>query len=88
MNNFNFGQGSDRWVTYGGKFVARFKYMNAFRSAKHFVSFLIKHFTVEEYFQKLEVERIAPFYILEEKGYECYNVLKNRKIENKLVRNY
>jgi hypothetical protein len=56
------------YVTYGTdrKFVARFKYAKA--GAGSFIAFLIKNFTVEEYFAQLEAG-IAPLKIVEEKGY-------------------
>ncbi len=48
----------------GRKFVARFKYA---RSGS-FKAFLIKNFTVEEYFAQLDAG-VAPLRIVEEKGY-------------------
>ena len=54
------------YVTYGDdrKFVARFK-----RGGKaSFISFLIKNFTVEEYFARIDAGE-APLTILESKGY-------------------
>ena len=56
---------SGEYVKYEGRFVARFK-----RGGRaSFLSFLVKYFTVEEYFHKLEVEKIAPLTILQSKGY-------------------
>lgn len=49
------------------KFIARFKHCP--RDRVGFVSFLSKNFTVEEYFNSLEVEKKTPVKILEEKGY-------------------
>lgn len=49
-----------------GKFVARFKYVKSNKTS--FLSFLIKNFTVEEYFGCLETNE-APLTILESKGY-------------------
>ena len=54
------------YLTYQDKFVARFKYMP--RNLGGFRSFLIKHFTTEEYFGRLEVGE-SPLPILESKGY-------------------
>ena len=59
---------SGEYMTYGAdrRFVARFKY---FKSDKaRFRAFLIKNFTVEEYFGLLESGG-APLTILEAKGY-------------------
>lgn len=58
------------YVTYpfGGeqKFVARFKYARSGRGT--FITFLVKNFTVEEYFTRLNAGE-APLTILESKGY-------------------
>lgn len=48
------------------KFVARLKYVKGAKAS--FITFLIKNFTVEEYFSRLE-NREAPLTILESKGY-------------------
>lgn len=50
----------------GRKFVARFKYARSGEAS--FKAFLIKNFTVEEYFAKLDAG-MAPLKIVEEKGY-------------------
>jgi intergrase/recombinase len=60
------------YVMYEGRFVARFK--RGHRAS--FLSFLVKNFTVEEYFQKLEVEKMAPLEILKEKGYILPHIRK------------
>jgi hypothetical protein len=74
---------SGGYLTYGPdrKFVARFK-----RGGKAgFVSFLVKHFTVSEYFDMLNTvnpaaaavgnpREYAPAEVLETKGYVCDNV--------------
>jgi hypothetical protein len=62
---FNFHGG---YLAYGNdrKFVARFKYSSRDRAG--FQSFLIKHFSVEEYFAALDAG-VAPVRILETKGY-------------------
>lgn len=51
-------------VMYDGQFVARFK-----RGGRgSFLTFLVKNFTVEEYFSQLN-SGVAPLKILETKGY-------------------
>lgn len=58
-------------VTYGGKFVARFK-----RGGKAaFIQFLCKNFTVEEYFRLLDTG-VPPLHILRTKGYVAPHVQK------------
>lgn len=64
------------------KFVARFKHAKASKSS--FINFLIKNFTVEEYFNRLEGEREAPLSILQSKGYlqpHIKKMLKERGYE-------
>lgn len=52
------------YAMYDGKFVARFK-----RSGRgSFLTFLVKNFTVEEYFGRLDAGE-SPLTILESKGY-------------------
>lgn len=67
---FNF---DGMYLTYGAdrRFVARFKRggMGSFKS------FLIKNFSVEEYFAKREADE-APLTILEAKGYVSPNMAK------------
>lgn len=59
------------YVLYQDKFVARFK-----RGGKSdFVSFLIKNFSVEEYFAALDAGN-APLEVLESKGYVSAAVKK------------
>lgn len=53
------------YLTYQDRFVARFKYRNG---SKSYISFLVKHFTVEEYFNRLD-NKEAPLTILQSKGY-------------------
>lgn len=71
--SFNF---DGMYLTYGEdrKFVARFKRggMGSFKS------FLVKNFTVTEYFSKLE--NSSPLEVLMTKGYESPNVRKARKL--------
>lgn len=56
------------YVTYGAdrKFVARFKYQRGGKGS--FITFLIKNFTVEEYFARYDAG-VTPLEILESKGY-------------------
>lgn len=82
--NFDMGEGSERWVTYyiegkGYQFIGRFKYMNPGRCANHFVKFLIKNFTVEEYFKLVNEDRMSPLHVLQTKGYVNYNVTQQLK---------
>lgn len=53
------------YLTYQGKFVARFKYNK--KSVNDFKKFLIANFSTEEYFSRIQKE--APLEILESKGY-------------------
>jgi hypothetical protein len=64
-DDFNYHGG---FLTYGTehKFVARFKYNK--RDRVGFVNFLVKNFSVEEYFTALEVNH-APSQVLRTKGY-------------------
>lgn len=64
----NYGSYPDR-----PKFVARFKYRGSNKAG--FQSFLIKNFTVEEYFGRLDAGE-APLTILESKGYISSSVKK------------
>lgn len=61
--NFSYSGG---YLSYDSKFVARFKYQAGDRAS--FQSFLIKNFTPEEYFTRLE-NRESPLEILESKGF-------------------
>lgn len=64
------------YAKYEGKFVARFK-----RGGRgSFLTFLCKHFTVEEYFSRLAAGE-APLTILESKGYLLPHVRKILKEE-------
>lgn len=69
---FNF---DGMYLTYGDdrKFVARFKYARDGKGS--FVTFLIKNFTVEEYFDA-RAENKSPLDILESKGYVQPHVKK------------
>ena len=55
------------------KFVARFKYRGGNKAG--FMSFLIKNFTPEEYFARLDAKE-TPVAILESKGYVSATVKK------------
>jgi len=59
------------YLYYKGKFVARFKR----GGLVHFRNFLIKNFTVEEYFTAYD-SGMAPLTILEQKGYISLNAAK------------
>lgn len=54
------------YLTYAGKFVARFKY--SARDKAGFVSFLTKNFTPYDYFKQI-AEGATPVGLLESKGY-------------------
>lgn len=60
----NFQKSGD-YLTYNGKFVARFKYN---KKSSDFKAFLIKNFTEEEYFTRL-ANKEAPLEILLSKGF-------------------
>lgn len=75
------GTRGEYWVHYNQKFVGRFKHGSPKASANHFIKFLIKNFTVEEYFKKLEEPDNAPLTVLTEKGYVSYNIAKLLKKE-------
>ena len=62
------------YLKYDGKFVARFK-----RGGKvEFLSFLIKNFTVDEYFAALET--LAPVEVLETKGFVSAKIKRFLKL--------
>lgn len=69
------------YLTYEGKFVARFKHVPANRPT--FVTFLIKNFTVEEYFEATSGNGIenTPVKVLESKGYVAAHIRKMLKQE-------
>ena len=62
---FNF---DGMYLTYGPerRFVARFKHAKDGKAS--FQAFLIKNFTIEEYFEQIDA-RVAPLIIVEAKGY-------------------
>lgn len=57
------------------RFVARFSYPSMRRDKGSFIRFLIKNFTVEEYFNRLDAGE-SPLKILESKGYIMPHVKK------------
>ena len=57
------------------KFVARFKYSVQRRGKGSFITFLVKNFTVEEYFGRLDSGE-APLTILQSKGYILPHIKK------------
>lgn len=63
------------WLSYGPerKFVANFTKRGSGKS--DFISFLIKNYTVEEYFSLLNVG-MAPLMIVQEKGYILPHIKK------------
>jgi hypothetical protein len=61
------------YVTHEGQFVARFKHARPRASARDFVKFLTKNFTVSEYFMAKDIDHIAPLHILQRKGYVSLN---------------
>ena len=70
--NFKF---DGMYLTYESNVVARFKYQH--KAWKNFVNFLVKNFTVEEYFGRLKCE--SPLEIMESKGYLLPHVKKMLK---------
>lgn len=71
--NFNW---DGMYLTYGSerKFVARFKHRGG--DCASFTNFLIKNFTVEEYFDLTEKQNVLPLKALENKGYVSPTVKK------------
>lgn len=65
------------YVSYNGKFIARFKYQAAAKGS--FITFLIKNFTVEEYFAAIDVGS-APLTVAESKGYLLPHIKKWLKV--------
>lgn len=61
------------YLTYNRQFVARFKYQRG--GAGSFKTFLIKNFTVEEYFARLEAGE-SPLKIVESKGFILPHIKK------------
>ena len=58
------------------KFVARFKHRGPVTKAK-FLATLIKHYSVEEYFSKIEILKEAPLRILENDGLLSFHYGEN-----------
>ena len=63
----------------GGKsrFVARFKHVPS--SASSFVKHLIEHWSVEDYFELLDNQKLAPLQIVERTGYLMPHIKKALK---------
>lgn len=80
ITKFDMGFGSERYVRYDNRFVARFKYARAAASAKDFVKFLVKNFSVEEYFGLID-GGMTPAGALETKGHINYNIRMAMKQE-------
>ena len=66
------------YLKYQGQFVARFKRGGKRGGKAEFVRFLVKNFTVEEYFFALE--RLQPMEILQHKGFVSPAIKKVLKI--------
>lgn len=82
---FQYGGG---YLTYGPnrKFVARFKYRGGDKAG--FQAFLIKNFTVEEYFGLTDWDKLSPVEALKTKGYvsrTVKNILKEFGYEQTLA---
>ena len=71
MWNISIEGSKEVYVRHNDEFVARFKYSSPKASAKHFVKFLEKNYTPEEYFAKRKLG-IPPLSILQQKGYVSY----------------
>jgi hypothetical protein len=63
---------SGDFLLYDNEVIARFKH----GGMNHFRSFMVKNFSVEEYFDKMNNTTLAPMQILETKGYVSFNVSK------------
>lgn len=63
------------------RFVARFRY-NRSRMGR-FITFLIKNFEVEEYFELLEVQKLSPVKILEKKGFDPFSKRQHEELEKR-----
>lgn len=64
------------YLKYDGQFVARFKHRGPVTKTK-FVKTLIKNYTVEEYFSKLNVLKEAPLDILRNDGLLVFHYGEN-----------
>lgn len=76
--NFEYHGGYLHYTTETGerKFVARFKHRGPVTKAK-FIKTLIKHYTVENYFAKLEILKEAPLQILKSDGLLTFHYNEN-----------
>ena len=70
----------NEYVTYNGRFVARFKYNK--RERAPFVTFLAKNFTTDEYFDRLSAGE-TPLAILLSKGYKTRRMLELEKFRKR-----
>lgn len=71
---------SSGWIHYNGEFVARIR--RGAGGTTPFISFLMKNFEVEEYFNLLSQKDMAPLLVLETKGYISPNMKKVLKSYN------
>ena len=71
FENAKFRKSGD-FLLYDNEVIARFKR----GGMSHFRSFMVKNFSVEEYFDKFNNTTLAPMEILEQKGYVSFNVCK------------
>jgi hypothetical protein len=76
--NFDYSGG---YLHYEGKFIARFKHVASNKPT--FLTFLIKNFTQEEYFEATSGNGIdnTPVKVLESKGYVAAHIRKMLKQE-------
>ena len=81
----NYRLKADSYSYLDTKFVAQFKYAST-SSKGSWITFMIKHFTVEEYFAELATGK-SPLPVMAAKGYELAHIRKWRR-EGKLPENY
>lgn len=74
FENAKFRKSGD-FLLYDNVVIARFKR----GGMAHFRSFMVKNFSVEEYFDKMDNTTLAPLEILAQKGYVPLNVCKTLK---------
>ena len=82
-DNFEFWGGYLNYRTEAGerKFVARLKY-GAAKSKGPWITFMMKNFTVEEYFAAMEEKDSSPLGIMEAKGFLLSHIKKMLKDAN------
>lgn len=71
FENSKFRKSGD-FLLYDNVVIARFKR----GGMAHFRSFMVKNFSVEKYFDKMDNTTLAPLEILAQKGYVSYHVTK------------